>query len=109
MSLTVCALLQGLRDFKPNRISGVILNQVKSPQMAEYYQKMIEAHTGLRVYGYLPPMPEVSLESRHLGLVTAAEVSRLPRDDTRFGGAGGKDVGFGRLDEAGRNSRAVFL
>lgn len=77
MSLTVCALLQGLRDFKPNRISGVILNQVKSPQMAEYYQKMIEAHTGLRVYGYLPPMPEVSLESRHLGLVTAAEVSRL--------------------------------
>ena len=28
MSLTVCALLQGLRDFKPNRISGVILNPV---------------------------------------------------------------------------------
>lgn len=77
MSLTVCALLQGLRDFGENRVRGVILNQVSGPKMADMYRDMIEERTGLRVYGWLPPMPEVRLESRHLGLVTAAEVDRL--------------------------------
>lgn len=77
MSLTVCALLKGLGDFLPNRIAGVVLNQVGSEKMFTFYREMIEKNTPYRVYGYLPPMPEASLESRHLGLVTAAEVDAL--------------------------------
>ncbi len=77
MSLTACALLKGLQDFAPNHIRGVIMNHVGSPRMAEIYREMVETHTGLRFYGYLPPMPAVKLESRHLGLVTAAEVGSL--------------------------------
>ena len=33
--------------------------------------------TGVTVYGYLPNLPGCALESRHLGLVTAAEVAGL--------------------------------
>ncbi len=77
MSLTVCALLKGLGEFLPNRIAGVILNKVSSEVMFTFYRDMIEANTPYRVYGYLPPMPEASLESRHLGLVTASEVEAL--------------------------------
>ena len=38
---------------------------------------MLEEELGIPVLGYLPPMPECALESRHLGLVTAEEVTGL--------------------------------
>lgn len=77
MSLSVCAFIKGYLSFSDNRIQGVIFNGVSSEQMYEMYRDMVKTHTGLKSYGYLPKMPEVSLESRHLGLVTAAEVGNL--------------------------------
>ncbi len=35
--------------------------------------------TGLPVVGCLPPLPEAAVESRHLGLKTAAEIDDLQR------------------------------
>ncbi len=76
-ALSVAAEVEGFRSFrKDSGIQGVILNQIK-PVMYPFYQKMIERETGIKVYGYLPPLPEVALESRHLGLVTAQEVGGL--------------------------------
>lgn len=42
----------------------------------------MERETGLPVLGYLPPMEEAELSSRHLGLLTAGEVENL---SARFG------------------------
>lgn len=39
--------------------------------------KAIEDRLGIFCYGYLPKMENCSLESRHLGLVTADEVTDL--------------------------------
>lgn len=38
---------------------------------------MLEKETGLPVVGCLPPLPEAAIESRHLGLKTAAEIDDL--------------------------------
>ena len=38
---------------------------------------MLEAETGLPVAGFLPPVPEAAIGSRHLGLYTAGEVADL--------------------------------
>ena len=57
-------------------IQGVILNGVREG-MYNFYRKLLEEETGLKVYGFLPKDSKVSLESRHLGLVTAAEQERL--------------------------------
>ena len=51
-----------------NRISGMLYPELKT---------MIETKLPVRVYGYLPKMEDCSLESRHLGLVTAKEVRDL--------------------------------
>lgn len=75
-SLSVAATVQGFQNFRQNNIKGVILNNT-SAAMYPLYREMIERETGLRVCGYLPPVPEASLESRHLGLVTAEEVGDL--------------------------------
>lgn len=78
-SLSLGALVTGFRDFLPEGgIRGVILNRV-SPMLYPRLKQMLEARTGLRVYGFLPPCPEAELDSRHLGLVTAAEVPGLKR------------------------------
>lgn len=76
MGLSIVPLLEGFLNFKENTIKGVILNGI-TEMSYNYYKEMIEKHTSLKVYGYLPHLEEVSLESRHLGLVTAKEVEEL--------------------------------
>lgn len=76
MSLSSAAIAKGFLAFRKNRIRGWILNQMK-PMSYPFYKTLLERETGLPVLGYLPPMPECSLESRHLGLVTAGEIADL--------------------------------
>lgn len=76
-SLSVLATIQGFLSFYPdNNIKGVILNQC-SPMTYGTLAKTIEDRLGVRIFGYLPKMADCALESRHLGLVTAAEVENL--------------------------------
>jgi len=76
MSLSIVAMIKGYTDFMPNNIKGVIINAV-SPLIYPMYKQMIEAHTQLKVLGFLPNLPEARIESRHLGLVTAGEIENL--------------------------------
>ena len=75
--LSVLAVLDGFLHFATeNRIRGVILNgctAMSYPTLA----RAIEERFGVRACGFLPQMPDCSLESRHLGLITAAEVNDL--------------------------------
>ena len=74
---TLAAVIHGLHTFRPDSgIQGVILNRV-SPMLYPRLKECIQTETGLAVYGYLPNLPSCALESRHLGLVTAAEVANL--------------------------------
>ena len=76
-ALSVCAEVCGFRDFRtPSQVAGIILNQV-SPGYAATMAKMVEHECGLPVLGYVPRLDEAVLESRHLGLVSAAEVAGL--------------------------------
>lgn len=76
MSLSAAAMIKGYLDFKPNTVKGVILNGV-SFSMYPVYKELIETNTETKVLGFLPKMPDAAIESRHLGLVTAAEISGL--------------------------------
>lgn len=76
-SLTAAAVCEGMASFRPDAgIRGVIFNHVGEAQYRRL-REMVEKETGLAVYGYLPKMPEVSFESRHLGLVTAGEIEDI--------------------------------
>jgi cobyrinic acid a,c-diamide synthase len=76
-SLTIAARIRGLTQFRaPCLIRAVILNGVNE----RFYRELapvIEAETGLAVLGYLPYIKDCVIESRHLGLVTAAEIGDL--------------------------------
>lgn len=72
--ITLAAQVCGMRSFRPeSRITGLLLCDC-SGRRAEYFKEILERECGLPVLGYLPTMEEAQLESRHLGLRTAAEI-----------------------------------
>ena len=76
---SVLAVIHGFLTFLPdNPVCGVILNRCTGMTyqlLAEQIQKRFGGK--VQPLGYLPAMPGCSLESRHLGLVTADEVEDL--------------------------------
>lgn len=74
MSLSVLPLIRGFLEYKgDSRIEGVILNQITA-MTYQMLKKKIEEELNIQVMGYLPKCPELTIESRHLGLVTPEEV-----------------------------------
>ncbi len=78
-SLSLVSVIRGFLDFCPeDQIRGVILNQCSPMTYAALAEEIRRRFGGrVRPLGYLPPMPDCALESRHLGLVTAGEVADL--------------------------------
>lgn len=75
-SHSIAALLHGFSTFDQSvRIAGVILNRVGSSRHEEVLRQACE-HAGVPVFGAIPRADELSVPSRHLGLVTAVEHGR---------------------------------
>lgn len=74
---SLLATISGFVNLYPDSgIRGVILNQC-SPMLYPKLKELIGTHLNIRVLGYLPPMEGVTIESRHLGLITAEEIGDL--------------------------------
>ena len=79
MSLSAVAALKGFIDFKENsRIKGVILNRVTKMTYMQL-KPVIEEQLGIKVLGFMPDSPACKLESRHLGLITPAELDDIKK------------------------------
>ena len=76
-STTLAAQVRGLMEFRsPSRIAALILTDCK-PMLSRHLRSILERETGLPVLGFLPPMEEAVLSSRHLGLVAPGEIADL--------------------------------
>jgi cobyrinic acid a,c-diamide synthase len=74
MSLSAAAVIMGYRNYREDsNIKGVLLNHCSEMQYRSL-KPVLEKEQGIAVIGYLPWLEGCSLESRHLGLVTAGEV-----------------------------------
>lgn len=75
-SVTICAEINGMVAFEKANIAAVILNNVSE----SYYKLLkleIEKYCNIKVAGYIPKNPELSIKSRHLGLVQSSEIEDL--------------------------------
>ncbi len=76
-SLTLAAMIRGIQIFRAeSHLSAILINDC-SPALYEQLKIAIETETGLPVAGYLPHMKEAELPGRHLGLLTAPEITDL--------------------------------
>lgn len=74
---SIAAEVLGFMRFRSDsRVAGVVVNRC-APMLYPRLKELIEQECGVRVYGYVPVLEDCSLESRHLGLVTASEVAGL--------------------------------
>lgn len=79
MSLSAAALVKGFLTFRErHHIAGLLLNNC-TEKLYHLLAPLLERECGIPVLGYLPMLPGCAIESRHLGLVTAAEVEDLQR------------------------------
>jgi len=78
LARSAAALVRGFDQFDPGlRLAGVIINQTSSPAHYEMLKTFVENEAGVPCFGHLLKNPRLALESRHLGLVPAAEVTDL--------------------------------
>ncbi|QIB69494.1 cobyrinate a,c-diamide synthase [Aminipila butyrica] len=78
-AISMLAELKGFKELEADsQIKGVILNRI-SPIIYEEIKPLLEERAGVKVLGYMPTLKECSLESRHLGLITAQEIGNLKK------------------------------
>ena len=103
-ALSVLAAVQGFLDFAPdNNVQGVILNGCSAMSYGPLAREL-ENRLGVRACGYLPRLPECTLESRHLGLVTADEVADLREKLRQLAEAAEKTLELDALLEIAHNA-----
>lgn len=77
MARSLLPLIKGFLDYdKKHLIRGVILNRI-SGSFSEVIKPEIETYCGIPVLGCLPVIPDIRLESRHLGLIMPKELEDL--------------------------------
>lgn len=84
--------------YQDSGIRGVIFNQCSAmlyPKLKELIDTHFEGR--VRACGYLPPMPEAAVESRHLGLITAAEIRDLQEKIAALGAQAEKSIDLDAL------------
>ena len=77
-SFSCVPVIKGFKEFRENRISGVILNNM-SEKVFRNVSPAIKKETGVEVIGYVPKVSDLVIESRHLGLVLPDEISELKK------------------------------
>ncbi|HOT93920.1 MAG TPA: Ni-sirohydrochlorin a,c-diamide synthase [Methanoregulaceae archaeon] len=83
---SAAALIRGFQAFDPAvRIAGVILNNVSGPSHREKATRAIEHFCRVPVLGAVPPLEEMQLAMRHLGLVPYREGSEMAGFRERVG------------------------
>jgi len=80
------------------KIAGVIINRT-TEAMYKHYKEAIEKYTGVECIGYLPKDESLSVSSRHLGLLQAAEVDDLREKSKHLKGILQKTIDVERLLE----------
>lgn len=85
-SLSSLAVLKGMAEFKSDsNIAGVIFNNM-SKQVYDSIKEEVEKAFEIKPLGYLPKVKELTIESRHLGLVTPEEIEGLSDKLNRLAG-----------------------
>ena len=108
-ALSILAVIKGFLEFyDDNKICGVILNNCSPMIYKMLAEEILKRFDGrVRPYGFLPPMPDCALESRHLGLVTAAEVEDLNEKLERLAQKAEECVDIDGLIELASNAAAL--
>ncbi|MBO6061188.1 MAG: cobyrinate a,c-diamide synthase [Clostridia bacterium] len=103
-SLSVLAQIKGFLDFVPeSMIRGAVLNNCTERVYAALAPEMAR-RLGIRPLGFLPRMEEAEIGSRHLGLITADEITDLKEKLARLAEQAEKSLDIDGIVELARSA-----
>lgn len=98
-ALSIAAMIEGFKNFRKDvNVAGAVLNNVTAMSYL-FYKEAIEKETGIPLLGYMPHMENCNFESRHLGLVTADEITGLQEIINTLAAQAEKSIDFDKLLE----------
>ncbi len=78
MAKSAAAMVKGYATFKPNiNLAGVIINKIKTASHYKLLKDVIETYAGIPCVGYFPETKDITMNSRHLGLIPVDELVGL--------------------------------
>jgi len=76
MARSAAAIVKGFEEFDPDlNIAGVIFTKTGTPRHYNYLKAAVEQSCNVRCLGFLPKNEKIVMPERHLGLVTADELT----------------------------------
>ena len=94
MSDSIGAVMSGFLRYRPNRIAGFIFNRL--PEKLIPLAKRLCTELGTEYFGCLPKN-DITIESRHLGLVTADEIADIQEKLSSLGNLAEKYICLDKL------------
>ena len=98
MSDSIGAVMSGFLRYRPNRIAGFIFNRL--PEKLIPLAERLCAELGTEYFGCLPKN-DITIESRHLGLVTADEIADIQEKLSSLGDLAEKYICLDKLMNIG--------
>lgn len=108
MSHTMIPLIKGMIEYQKNPIKGVILNRC-SKGLFQLMKPEIEKELGIKAVGYFPYNENIFIGSRHLGLMTAAEINNLTEVIDLLGEIADECIDLELLLEIGNSAKPLPL
>ncbi len=108
MAHTMIPLIQGMISYRDNPVVAVILNRC-SKGLYQLVKPEIEEKLGIHVAGYVPEKEGVSIGSRHLGLMTAAEIENLDEIIAQLGETVKEGIDLDLLLELGQKAEPLAV
>jgi len=100
------AVIEGFARHRPDsRIMGVVFNGASEARYPDL--ERIAADAGIRAYGTMPRKEQWELPSRHLGLLTAAEIAGLQDMISELGAQAARTVDIDGLLALGKTAPAL--
>ena len=107
MSHTMIPLIKGLISYRDNPVKGVILNRC-TKGLFDMMKPVIEKELGIHAVGYFPQKEGVHIGSRHLGLMTASEISNLNDVITLLGETAAEGIDLDLLLAIGQEAEPLL-
>ncbi len=106
MSDSIGAVIRGFLEYKrPNNIEGFIFDRL--PERLTALAEKLCGELGTRYLGYFPKT-DITIESRHLGLVTASEIDDIKEKLGKLGEAAEKCIDIDTLFEISEHALPEF-
>lgn len=108
MRINAASVVHGFKSFNQKvKVKGVILNNIRSQQQAEWMKRTIESATKVPVFGLIPYSEEIFLPTRRGGLIPIPERESLKTTLSKLVEYVGEHINIDKISEVAKDAEEL--